>query len=149
MCDEWWVCYLATLIVNSVIGFSSWMYLGNIKADHTNWWFSGIMVHFLSFSVIQTFHNHVNFRFIDFDLELRLLTGELYRKSLLADEIIWIKLQCEYVESRVNVFRQGWAWPLFQQDPPVWRPRWTIPNSQNIVADLSVKDNEVEAEKTQ
>ena len=34
-----------------------------------------------------------------------LLTGELYRKSLLADEIIRIKLQCEYVEGRVDIFR--------------------------------------------
>lgn len=79
---------------------------------------------------------------------LCLLTGELYRKSLLADEIVWIKLQCEYVERRVDIFRESWARPFFQQDPPIWWPGWTIPDSQDIVADLSVKDDEVEAKKT-
>lgn len=80
---------------------------------------------------------------------MSLLTGELYGKPLLADEVIRIKLQCEYVKRRVDIFRQGRARPFFQQDPPIRWSRWAIPHSQDIMADLSVKDDEVEAEKTE
>lgn len=71
------------------------------------------------YSHSQGVSSTLNSNFNDSDLAISLLTGELYRKSLLADEVIRIKLQCEYVESRVNIFRQGWARPFFQQDTPV------------------------------
>lgn len=107
--------------------------------DHTNWEESWHFSNFLSLSLSLSVSSDV----------LCLLTGELYRKSLLADEIVWIKLQREDVESRVDIFRESRARPFFQQDPPVRWPRWTVPDSQDIVADLSVKDDEVEAKKTQ
>lgn len=77
-----------------------------------------------------------------------LLTGELYWKPLFADEVVGIKLQRQNVEGGVDILRQGWTGPLLEQDTPVRRPWWSIPNSQDVVAHLGVKDDEVEAEGT-
>lgn len=64
---------------------------------------------------------------------------------MLADEIIRVKLESQHVESGMNIFRQGLAGPLFQQDPSLRWPGCSVPNSQDVVANFGVKDDEVEA----